>query len=183
MTQPQRGSAGLMFARTLEQKSGRARSIDASPLLVQSTPAYALGALVLLSCATLLIQTRPDLAQNAPAGAKKQPAARGAKRVQVAMGDRDTPPAKAAETSRPSLEFYTKGVRGSLFSAPVPAAPKSTAENTKKLLTVKVPPLVINPFADYVYTGTITSGDKKLALLENRYTKEGHYVQVGQPFD
>jgi|SRR5579872_1300129 len=180
MTDPRKGSTGLTFAQSLEQKRGPATG--AAPRALQATPTYALAALVGLTCATLLVQTRPDLAQTAPA-AKKQSAAKPARRVQVAMGERDAAPAKAAQpASRPSLDFYTKGVRGSLFTAPQPPAPKTAAVATKKLPTPKVPVFPVNPFADWTYSGTVTSGDKKMALLENRYTKEGRYVQVGENF-
>jgi hypothetical protein len=97
------------------------------------------------------------------------------------MAERGDAAPKTTEPTRPSIDFYTKGVRGTMFSAPVPPKPKEPAP--PKL--VKVPgikPAPVNPFLDWNYAGSVTAGDKKLALLENRTTKEGQYVREGQTF-
>jgi hypothetical protein len=40
-------------------------------------------------------------------------------------------------------------------------------------------PLVVNPYADYAYTGTVTIGGALMALIENVKTKEGLYLKEG----
>lgn len=91
--------------------------------------------------------------------------------------------------SRHSLEFYTKGVRETMFSAPQPPPP----EKPKPIPVVPLPPppkivvpvivpVEINPFTDWVYTGTVTIGETKMALIENSKTREGHYLKLGEIF-
>ncbi len=91
--------------------------------------------------------------------------------------------------ARRSLDFYTKGVRGSLFSAPQPPpAPKPRAVVVKplppppRIVVPEVKPVEINPFADWSYTGTVTVGETKMALIENAKTKEGRYLKQGEEF-
>ena len=76
-------------------------------------------------------------------------------------------------------------VRSGLFSRPsspesVPATVQ-TASATSQNRSVDLP-LTIDPFAQVVYTGTVTIGDEKQALLENQRTKEGWYLHQGDPF-
>lgn len=92
---------------------------------------------------------------------------------------------KPVETSRRSLDYYTKGVRENLFTAPV--APKPKAKPAPKPAPKPtpppppiVPPVIINPFAEWSYSGTVKIGDEIVALLENSRTKEGHYIRVGE---
>ena len=70
-----------------------------------------------LSCVVFLLQTRSDMAQNAPASSRTKHTKARAGTVEVAMAEREATSTKSAETIRPSLDFYTKGVRGSMFSA------------------------------------------------------------------
>ena len=91
--------------------------------------------------------------------------------------------------SRRSLDFYTKGVRGTLFSAPQPppvAKPKAIIVKPlpppPRIIVPEVKPVEINPFADWSYTGTVTVGETKMALIENSKTKEGRYLKQGEEF-
>lgn len=182
MTDPQRGSTGVQFARPLGPDGARQHVTGGAATLMRPGSTLAIGGLVVLACATFLLQTRTDSAQNLPASAVKQSKVTRTSRVRVAMAEHNVAP-KQQDVTRPSLDFYTKGVRGSLFSAPVPAPPK--AAPVAKLPRVIVPPskpVFVDPFADWTYAGSVTVGDKKMALLENRTTKEGQYVLEGQPF-
>ena len=91
--------------------------------------------------------------------------------------------------SRHSLEFYTKGVRETMFSAPQPPPPEKPkpvpvvpAPPPPKIVVPIIVPVEINPFADWVYTGTVTIGAVKMALIENTKTREGHYLKQGETF-
>ncbi len=91
--------------------------------------------------------------------------------------------------SRHSLEFYTKGVRESMFSAPQPPPPEKPKPipavpppPPPKIVVPVIVPVEINPFADWVYTGTVTIGEMKMALIENSKTREGHYLKLGEMF-
>ena len=89
-----------------------------------------------------------------------------------------------AENRRPLL-YYTDGVRGDLFNAtpapvPKPKPPKKT--EPKKPVLPPPPPELINPFADYAYTGTLNIGGQIVALVENVKTKEGQYLKQGDAF-
>ena len=100
---------------------------------------------------------------------------------------------KTPSKDRPAVEFYTGGIRGNLFSAPLPPKPKATPtpKAPPKVKPIPVPivkppvvvPIVINPFAEWKYTGTVKMNDQMLALLENSGTKEGRYVRVNEAFD
>ena len=180
MTDPQKGSTGVQFARPLEQSSQGAWLAGPRVSALPRSSTLVLGGLVILACATFLLQTRPDNAQNLPASAQKKN--RPAARMRIALAEA-ADPVKSTQTARPSLDFYTKGVRGSMFSAPQPPKPKEApAPKLTRVIVPVVKPVIPNPFADWTYAGSITVGDKKMALLENRITKEGHYVLEGQPF-
>ena len=91
--------------------------------------------------------------------------------------------------SRHSLEFYTKGVRESMFSAPQPPPPEKPKPipvvpppPPPKIVVPIIVPVEINPFADWIYTGTVTIGEMKMALIENSKTREGHYLKLGEMF-
>lgn len=91
--------------------------------------------------------------------------------------------------SRHSLEFYTKGVRESMFSAPQPAPPEKPKSipvvpppPPPKIVVPVIVPVEVNPFADWVYTGTVTIGETKMVLIENSKTREGHYLKLGEMF-
>jgi len=76
-------------------------------------------------------------------------------------------------------------VRSGLFSRPSPpesVPPIAQTASVAPQTTAVDPPLVIDPFAQVVYTGTVTIGEEKQALLENQRTKEGWYLHQGDPF-
>ena len=183
MIKPQKGSNGLTFARPLESRTGADVPPSVQESIFRPGSALALGGLVTLACAVFLVQTRQDSAQNLSASTHKKPLAAPNKSVRIARAERGAPADKAPPTSRPSLDYYTKGVRGSLFSAPLPPKPKEApVAKQAKMILPKVPPVFVNPFADWNYAGSVTAGDQKMALLENRITKEGVYVREGQSF-
>ena len=83
------------------------------------------------------------------------------------------------------LPFYgSNQISERLFARPLPPAP-TIASPTE---TVKPPPPSVqplpppDPLADYVYSGTVIMGDKRMALLENTKTKDGQFVKVGDTF-
>jgi hypothetical protein len=87
-------------------------------------------------------------------------------------------PTVEAVARRP-LSFYTQGVSSDLFNPPPPPPPPVVKAVVTKPTVSPVKVEVINPFAEWAYTGTVTVGDKMEALLENNKTKEGRYVSVG----
>lgn len=115
------------------------------------------------------------LAQN---NSKKAPIGAG---VQAAETTRvSTAASDPSEATRKPLSYYTGGVRPDLFTAPLPPAPKPKVET--KPAPPPAPPVIVNPFADYAYSGTVGMGDRLMALVENIKTKEGQYLQEGDPF-
>ena len=40
----------------------------------------------------------------------------------------------------------------------------------------------VDPFVDFAYTGTVTTGNQTLAIIENKKTKEGQFLHVGDSF-
>jgi hypothetical protein len=135
-----------------------------------------LFALPTLLCGALLFLAQPDNAQSQNSGAAR-PAneAKSNGPVMEAVEEKD-------KTERPPIWFYTQSVRGNLFSAPPPPEPpKPKVVKTPPVVTRPTPPVVVmvNPFQDWVYAGTIKVGDNITALLENSKTKEGQYVTVG----
>ena len=93
------------------------------------------------------------------------------------------------EGSRRSLDFYAKRVRPSMFSSPQAAPPKvivvSTPPPAPEPKPIPAPPPFVPeviPFADWAYTGYVTMGEAKMALIENTKTKEGRYLKVGESF-
>jgi hypothetical protein len=182
MTDPAKGNSGSLFARPLQPLDSHAPARNDIFSGLRPAPGLALAGLMLATCTVLLLQSRPDGAQNLPS-TRKKPAAAPAKRVQIALAERGNEAAKASDGSRPSLEFYTRGVRDSMFSAPQPPKPKDEpASKAARVIVPQIKPVPINPFADWSYAGTVTAGDKKMALLENRTSKEGVYVRDGQTF-
>jgi len=100
--------------------------------------------------------------------------------------DREAAPIVAVsqtDSARKPLNFYTGGVRKDLFSAPEPPRPKETPKpQAAPPPPPPAPPVVVNPFADYAYAGTVTMGEKRMALIENTKTKEGQYLGEGDAF-
>jgi hypothetical protein len=95
----------------------------------------------------------------------------------------DTP----ASTERKPLSYYTGAVRASLFTSPEAAVesapPAPLIKHTVKLPSVKIAaPAPLNPFADYVYSGTVSLKGETLALIENSKTHDGQYLKQGDTF-
>ncbi len=86
------------------------------------------------------------------------------------------------ESGRKSLAYYTGSVRTDLFSAPEPPKPKETPKPPALPTPPPTPPVVVNPFADYIYVGTVTVGGRTMALVENTKTKDGQYLAEGDSF-
>src|SRR5207237_823613 len=127
-----KADSGPRFARALEAQP--ARKAEKKRFL---TPGVTVLALLTATSVALLVLARPDGAQNlssasanVKAGATRSGRAastRPAGVILVAQNDSVPAPASPAENSasgRRSVDFYTQGVRGSMFSAPQPPAPK-----------------------------------------------------------
>ncbi|MBM3495245.1 MAG: hypothetical protein FJX72_13125 [Armatimonadetes bacterium] len=127
-----------------------------------------IGACVVLAAA-IMAQTRPKTGA-ASAKTRKGAASRSA----------GVPPATVAE--RKPLSYYTSGVRGDLFVMPGAKEPVLVRPEPPKPEPPAPAPVVIDPFADYAYTGTVTMGEEHVALIENAKTKEGMYVRRGDQF-
>ncbi len=79
---------------------------------------------------------------------------------------------------RSPLEFYVGAVRGDLFTSPQASVPPPPPPAVKPLPPPPIP-VVVDPFADMAYTGTVTLGGQVLAVVENTKTKEGQFVRKG----
>ena len=186
MTKPPKDKPVSIFARPLESH----RPASAGPLTglsaFQPSSGLALAALLAITCVAFLLQTRQNGAQDLTATQKtmqKKKSGAHVKPVRVALAERGKGAENSAETARPALDYYTRGVRGTMFSAPTPPTPKEQpAPRPPKIVLPKINPQFVNPFMDWTYAGTVTAGDKKMALLENRTSKEGQYVREGQTF-
>jgi len=144
------------------------------------------GTVALVSCGALVAVARSNGAQNAPTSTRLSvtsvPRSPG-RSVQVAQAPVAAQAAPVSDDGRRPVEFYTGSVRGGLFSAPEPPAPKQpkVVETPKALKEPKVDvqPEEVNPFDNWTYSGIITSGTEKIAVIENRTTKEGVFLKVG----
>lgn len=130
-----------------------------------------------VSCAMTFLISRPDIAQILPRRLHSLLAA-------VPLGNATETKRKCS--GRPDLNYYKNSVRESMFSAPMPAPPKlikiEMAKPIKTVIIPQIPILPPSPLADWVYSGTVTSGERKLALLENKKLNEGKYVEAGNSF-
>lgn len=173
------------FARPLNDRP--AIPALSSPFL--PSPVVTALALTMLSCAALFLVARPNGAQNLPTG---KSGATGHKPPAVVSKNTASGAGTGKETSasgahdRQGLDFYTSNVRDGMFSAPQPPRLKPPTPHVdapvKPPPVIKVPLMVINPFAEWSYTGTVHMGDITMALLENTRTKEGQYVKSGDGF-
>ena len=158
MTVPQKGNSGPIFARPLKPIASPSATVTNRLWTLRPTPGLAFTGLVTIAVAALLLPSRPDGAQNLVTSPKKSTTTSG-KRVRVALADLVNPGEKATESGRPALNFYTKGVRGSMFSAPVPPKPKEAIiPKPTRVIVPIVMPQIINPFLDWVYAGSVTAG-------------------------
>ncbi len=173
------------FARPLTNRPDQPTGAP-TPVL---SPVVTVVSLVALSCAALFLVARPDGAQNLPNGKSGAAGHKKASAVSKITGS-GTGTAKESTVGdaqdQQGLDFYTSNVRDGMFSAPQPPRAKPVPPPVvlvkKKEPEIKVPPMVINPFAEWSYTGTVHMGDITMALLENTRTKEGQYVKSGDGF-
>ena len=177
-TEPTVGDGMPTFARPL---AGRTPP-PAAPKSSVFSSARPVVSLVTLSCAATFLLARPNGAESLSA-AKAGPAAH------QHAAQKTKPAAKAAADStddRQGIDFYTNNVRGGMFSAPQPPRPTPPPTPVVKVVKpappIKIPPMVIDPFADWTYSGTVHMGDITMALLENSRTREGQYVKSGDMF-
>lgn len=85
--------------------------------------------------------------------------------------------------ARRNLEFYSSGIPSTLFGAPTEPKPTPPLAPKKAQMTNVTPVQpVADPFTDYAYSGTVSSGGQTMALIENRKTREGWFLATGQPF-
>ena len=164
-----------LFAQPVEYSNGNSVRSGKSPV-------YRIAALIGFCGAVgaSLLLPKANHAQNLPAPLTENHS-----------GPTVDPATTPGANHRRSLDFYVHGVRGSLFSPPVPPAPKVAAiRPIKSVQIVKVAPpkpiavpvVEINPFADWAYKGTVHLGDDTMVLLENTKTNEGQYLRVGDMF-
>ena len=139
-------------------------------------------------CGALLALALPNIAQNSPGAfnTRATPPAQARSAAPAASTPAINPLPEMREENRRSVDFYTQTVRGNMFSAPQsPAPPPAKAVPpvvVKPQPPVVVPPVVINPFAEWSYTGTMKSGEETTALIENTRTKEGQFLKAGDSF-
>ena len=187
-------SPSSIFARPLN-----ASKLPVVTLVGSNAPVWSrqmMWTLAAVTCGLLIGLARPDSAQNVPNNASSRSAAGGATRTATSGANRTLtaqarpatpivePALDAPEESRRPVAFYTQTVRSGLFSAPQPPAPApvkivAPPPAPKPTPPIPVPPVVVDPFAQWAYTGTITQGDQTIALLENTQTKEGQFLKVG----
>lgn len=172
-TDPTTGNGLPTFARPLSSHTvapAAASKPGFSPLMPTLS-------LVTVSCAALFLFARTNGAQNLPAG-------KAGHKTAVTSAKSTVSNTATIVADRESLDFYTNNVRNGMFSAPQPpkAKPPVALPPPPKFVPVPVILPVIDPFADWSYTGTVHMGDITMALLENRQTREGQYVKSGDRF-
>jgi hypothetical protein len=130
--------------------------------------AVALGAIV-------LAQTTGKPASTRPTNATKAKKSGDAPIVITSLPD-----------ARKPLSFYTGAVRNDLFTGTVVPEPKPAIEVKPEKPVLPLPPpttpVIVDPFADYAYTGTVNMGGQMVALIENTKTREGQYYKQGDSF-
>jgi hypothetical protein len=87
---------------------------------------------------------------------------------------------------RTTVSYYEQTLNQGLFGAPVPApapTPKA-APARKERPSVAVTPSTpaSDPLADYNFTGVVTIQGRESALIENKLTRAGVYLGVGDRF-
>ncbi|MCW3054042.1 MAG: hypothetical protein JWN14_3212 [Chthonomonadales bacterium] len=175
--EPPVGKGMPTFTRPLTPSP--AHPAAASPSVL--SPAMTAVSLVTLSCAALFLFVRPDGAQSLPGG--KSGTAAHLKAGAAKTSTQDTDSAASSGADRQDISFYSSNVREGMFSQPVPPTPKPVEPpKPKPIKQIIVPPMPVNPFAGWTYTGTVHMGDMTMALLENNQTQEGIYVKAGDSF-
>src|ERR1051325_2561974 len=113
MTKPVKGEPHSIFARPMEAARNKAvRSVKLVPAW-RPASGLTLAALMAVTCAVFLLQSRQNGAQNLPGAQSKKIALPTRTPIRVAMAERDKAPEKSTDSGRPALELYTRGVRGS----------------------------------------------------------------------
>lgn len=107
----------------------------------------------------------------------------------TATATKSAPSAKPDETTvqitrahREPLGYYTGGVRNDLFGA----HPEPKPEPKPVLVPIDKPvvaaPVVVDPFVDFVFSGSASMNGEPVALIENKKTRAGTYVKIGEEF-
>lgn len=93
--------------------------------------------------------------------------------------------------SKKPLSQYLTGREAGLFEVPGASADmeedpfgldEMLDETPEEAPAPSLPPSAPDPLVDYVYAGTVSIDGRYAALLENRKTKEGHFLQEGDRF-
>ena len=135
-------------------------------------PFIVVGGACVIFAAAIMAQTKPRTNAQAATGRK-------------ASTVKEAPVTEVKPADRKPLSYYTSGVRGDLFTMPAAKETTVVARPEPPKVEPSLPPPapeVIDPFADYAYTGTVVMGDEFVALVENTKTKEGTYLRRGDPF-
>jgi hypothetical protein len=98
------------------------------------------------------------------------------------FGVNETPVSASHEDSftLPRATFIP-AIRSDLFGQPVQSVPVQFVHR-KRAATPTILPSPPNPLADYTFTGVVSRDGITYALLEDRKTKDGFYVRVGDVF-
>lgn len=135
-----------------------------------SWPLIIVGGACVVLAAAIMAQTKPKTTAQAASGRK-------------AGSSKETTVVEVKPAERKPLSYYTSGVRGDLFTMPGAKEIAVIRPEPPKVEPTPPPaPEVIDPFADYAYTGTVVMGDEFVALIENAKTKEGTYLRRGDQF-
>src|SRR5215831_13726044 len=73
-------------------------------------------------------------------------------------------------------------IRGDLFGQSIPPPQPIAAKTTSKKAPAAVAPIPPDPLAGYTYTGMVSRDGVTYALLEDKKTKEGVFVKIGDVF-
>jgi hypothetical protein len=94
-------------------------------------------------------------------------------------------PVQTSPLANSTLKQYSDGINPGLFGEGAPVKAKAISAPVMKAMpvapAVAVQPLQ-DPLAGYVYTGFVHSNGQPVALIENKKTREGFYLQVGDAF-
>jgi hypothetical protein len=94
-------------------------------------------------------------------------------------------PLQASPLANSTLQKYSNRINPGLFGEGAPARAKPASVPVKKVSPISPPvtaPLPANPLADFVYTGFVQANGQQVALIENKKSREGFYLQIGDAF-
>lgn len=80
---------------------------------------------------------------------------------------------------KPLSAYVVRDLFAERAPAPARPVPPTPAVPPVPIAPAPTPP---DPLADYVYSGTVSMGGRRLALIENSKTREGSFVAVGDSF-